>query len=148
MRVRPLLENWIVISVASVVIPPLGLLLLWIRPNTRITRKLVSSIFIVVIGFFYLRFLFGLRIETDGTGISPLISFYKRERHYARLEANRAQQKQMAPLPAPAEVQAQPPPTPSHPPISANSTSPISLSAIPASEKTIPDTRKQTKLLD
>ena len=108
MQIRPLLEKWIVISLASVVFPPLGLVLVWIRPHTRITRKIVSSLFILVIGFFYLRFFFGLRIETDGTGISPLISFYKRERHYARLEENRAHQKQVAPLPAPESVRAQP----------------------------------------
>ena len=96
MQIRPLLEKWIVISLASVVFPPLGLVLVWIRRHTRLMRKLVCSLVILVFGFFYLRFLFGLRIETDGTGISPLISFYKRERHYARLEENRAHQKQEA----------------------------------------------------
>ncbi len=100
MQIRPFLEKWFVISLASVVFPPLGLVLVWIRRHTRLMRKIVSSLLILVIGVFYLRFLFGLRIEVDGTGISPLISFYKRERHYARLEESRAHQKQAAPLPA------------------------------------------------
>ena len=133
MQIRPYLEKWFVISLASVVFPPLGLVLVWIRRQTRLMRKIVCSLLILVIGVFYLRFLFGLRIETDGTGISPLISFYKRERHYARLEESRAHQKQMAPSPATEGIQAQP--TPAEPEMPNPGHSPLSLSEIPAAER-------------
>ncbi len=144
MQIRLLLEKWIVISLASVVFPPLGFLLVWIRRHTRITRKIFSSLLIFVIGFFYLRFFVGLRIELDGTGISPLISFYKRERHYARLEESRAHQKQTPPLAAPSTVQAQPPPVASQPFMPANSAAPVSLAVIPASEKKL-ESQKNTQ---
>ena len=134
MQIRLLLERWVVIFLASFVFPPLGLVLVWIRRHTRLTRRIFSSLLILVIGFFYLRVLFGLRVETDGTGISPLISFYKRERHYARLEENRARQKLEAPVPVLA-AESEPYAVSSQPIIPANSPSSASLVVPPASGK-------------
>ncbi|MBI3403927.1 MAG: PQQ-like beta-propeller repeat protein [Acidobacteria bacterium] len=40
---------------------------------------------------------FGMRVESDGTGIPKFVRFDKPEAHYAALDANRAAQKQSAP---------------------------------------------------
>lgn len=96
--------------IASVVLPPLGLALLWMRPGTRVLRKVLGSVLIGALAVAHLVLFFGLRMEVDGTGSRPIFKFYKPEKHYAELERSRSAQRAM-PLPpaAPPAVSAQAP---------------------------------------
>ena len=77
---------------ASVLLPPLGFVLLWLRSETRLRRKVLGSAVILVLGVVYLQVFFGLRTERDGSGIRPIFSFHKQEAHYAELERSRSEQ--------------------------------------------------------
>jgi outer membrane protein assembly factor BamB len=77
---------------ASLVFPPAGLVLLWLRPGIRLGRKIMNSVVIAVWGVAYLVLFFGLHFQLDGSGMRPILTFYNREAHYANLERNRASQ--------------------------------------------------------
>lgn len=76
--------------VASVLLPPVGLVLLWLRSETRLRRKVLGSAVILMLGVVYLQVVFGLRIERDGSGLYPIFSFQERD-HYTELERNRSE---------------------------------------------------------
>jgi outer membrane protein assembly factor BamB len=69
-------------------------------------RRLLKIIGGIILGavlvFAYLVRFHGLRVERDGSGIRPVVSFYKPEEHIASIEQNRAP----APPPAPVQVAA------------------------------------------
>lgn len=82
---------------ACVLLPPVGLVLLWIRPGTGVLRKLAGSLVIAVLAVGHLVILFGLRVEVDGTGRRPIFSFYKPESHFAALESSRVNRQESFP---------------------------------------------------
>ena len=93
------LYSWQAIILAALLFPPLGLVLLWMRPSTRLSRKILNSVYISALGVFYLYRFFGLRAEIDGSGIFPMFSFQRKdEAHYADLERHRARQGQLPPV--------------------------------------------------
>jgi hypothetical protein len=77
---------------ASVVLPPVGIIFLWLRPRARILTKLAGSALIA--GWFvaWLMLFFGLRFQLDGSGVRPLPTFENRVAHDAELERSRASQ--------------------------------------------------------
>jgi outer membrane protein assembly factor BamB len=79
----------IVILAASLILPPAGLILLWMRPGTSLLRKSLASLAIVVVGVAHLFLFYGLHMEFSG-GIQPVFTFQSGERHYRQLEAHRA----------------------------------------------------------
>ena len=79
----------IVILAASLVLPPAGLVLLWLRKGTSVFRKGLGSLAIVVVGMAHLFLFYGLHMEFSG-GIRPVFTFQGGERHYRQLEAHRA----------------------------------------------------------
>src|ERR1035437_64949 len=96
----------IVILAAALVLPPAGLILLWLRRGTPVFRKILGSLAIVIVAVTHLFLFYGLHMEFSG-GIQPVFSFPGGERHYPQLEAHRAAFQ----APAPAIVE----PTPSAP---------------------------------
>ena len=46
--------------IASVVLPPLGLALLWMRPGTRVLRKVLGSVLIAALTVAHLVLFFGI----------------------------------------------------------------------------------------
>src|SRR5690349_3482574 len=95
--------NWI----AAVLLPPAGIVLLWMRRGTRVWKKLLGSVALAVWSFAALVMFFGLRVELDGSGMRPfLLKFNRPNAHYAELERSRAQQKVLpvAEVTAPAEA--------------------------------------------
>lgn len=97
-------SGWALLA-AAVVMPPAGLVLLWMRPGTRLLRKLLGTAAIAALGVFYLVRFFGLRAEMDGSGLTPILSFYKKEQHYAAVERAREETKPPAdPAPQAAEA--------------------------------------------
>ena len=133
------LYSWKTLIAASILFPPLGLVLVWIRPSTRLSRRILNSIYVSALGFFYLYQFAGLRVERDGSGWKPMIHFEKgSEAHDAALERNRAQHAQLplsqpiaeevslgAPVsaPDPAKSSLNPPTQPANPDLVARPTS-------------------------
>lgn len=94
---KPWYRSRTTLFLGFVLLPPVGLVLLWTRPKMGILRKLMGSLAIVVLTVGYLHFFFGLRLEVDGTGRHPLLSFYKPEAHFAVLERSRLNQQEILP---------------------------------------------------
>ena len=101
-----------VILAAALILPPVGLILLWLRKGTSVVRKTLGSLAIVLVGIAQLFLFYGLRMELTG-GFTPVFTFHGGERHYRQLEAHRAAAAQ-----APAPVLSPPiaDPTPGAPP--------------------------------
>ncbi len=116
---------------ASILCPPLGLVLVWMRPSMRLSRRILNSVYISALAFFYLYQFAGLRVERDGSGMLPMLSFQKGgDAHYLELERNRARQAELplsqpiaedatptapASAPEPAKSVSTPPVQPSNP---------------------------------
>src|SRR2546430_9744484 len=95
---------WFVL-LASVLVPPAGLALLWLRSGTRTKDKIFGSTVIAVWSVAYLMLFFGLRFPMNGSGIRPIPAFGTRESHYTELVRSRNQQ---ASTPGVAEAAAKP----------------------------------------
>ena len=78
-----------IILAASLIFPPAGLTLLWLRKGTSAFRKSLGSLAIVLVAMAHLFLFYGLRLEFSG-GIRPVLTFQGGERHYRELEAHRA----------------------------------------------------------
>jgi len=95
----------IILLIAAIVIPPLGLILLWLRPRPGVILKLLGSFVIATLGVAHLFLFWGLTIEVDGSAARPILSFGDHEDHYEELERNRAEQRELtAASPAAKEV--------------------------------------------
>jgi outer membrane protein assembly factor BamB len=71
---------------ACLLLPPLGIILLWMRPGTGVFRKLVFS---AVLGVFFVGHLFwfyGMRMELTGSSKSLFFTFSDPQGHYDRLD--------------------------------------------------------------
>ena len=92
------LETWfrsrVALILAAVLLPPLGLLMLWYRPGTGILKKILATLPIAVFGIIHLHLFFGLRMQVDGSGMSPIFYFHKPESHFAELERIRTEQEE------------------------------------------------------
>ncbi len=84
----------------SVLAPPVGLVMLWARPGTRLARKLFGTLGIAGLAVAYLHLIFGIRVEMDGTGTFPIVSLYKAEAHFKELERSRAEKLAAAATPS------------------------------------------------
>lgn len=90
------LYSWKTIVILSILFPPLGFVLIWLRPSTRLSRRILNSIYVSILAIFYLHRFAGLRIERDGSGMMPILTFQKSsEVNYAELERNRARHAQL-----------------------------------------------------
>ncbi|HUG43679.1 MAG TPA: PQQ-binding-like beta-propeller repeat protein [Acidobacteriota bacterium] len=77
---------------AMLLLPPFGLLLLWLRGSTSILRKIGGTLLVAVLTGIYLHLFFGLRIELDGTGMVPIFHFHDPDAHYEALIQSRIEQ--------------------------------------------------------
>src|SRR6266705_1546710 len=83
-------SSWFVL-LASVLVPPAGFILLWLRSGIRIKDKIFGSTVIAVWSVAHLMLFFGLRFPMDGSGMRPIPTFGTRESHYTQLERSRNQ---------------------------------------------------------
>lgn len=90
MSKSPWYHSMTVLLAAALLVPPLGLVLLWLRPGIGFFRKVLASLGIAILAGLHLYFFFGLRVELDGTGRYPIFSFYRPTNHYAALVESRA----------------------------------------------------------
>src|SRR5271170_1357231 len=95
------------IRIASLLFPPLGLLLLWRSDKVRLPRKILGTIGVGLYSLLYtagtiallVRFT-GLELEWRG-GFPPVLTWHKTHPDYEAVEASRrAQPKTTAPAPA------------------------------------------------
>lgn len=93
MRADTWYRRRVVLLLASFALPPVGIVLLWMRTGTSILKRIVGSLLVAAWGVAALVLFFGLRLELDGSGMRPFLKFYRPEAHYARLERSRALQK-------------------------------------------------------
>jgi len=107
-QARPWHQSLTVLLLSAVALPPLGLVLLWIRRGTKVVWKALGTLPILGFAVAHLFLFFGLRVEMDGSVSKPMFSFGTRASHDAELEASRA-------APPPAAVQTAPAPAPSAP---------------------------------
>lgn len=83
------------------ILPPLGLVLLWMRGDGSVLRRLAATAGICAIAVIELFYLYGMHVVWNGT-LKPLgVSFESRARHDALLEESRARQRAEAPQPEP-----------------------------------------------
>ncbi len=107
------MSPWLLLLVA-LLLPPVGIVLLWTRTRAGIFRKLLGSFALLLLTVVHLVFLFGLRAELDGTGGRPIFTFGTAESHYDALEQSRSEQKVVAPpVSVPAVAAPAPEPAPS-----------------------------------
>lgn len=107
----PWYRTWLGVLGTSVVLPPLGLILLWIRPFKRgvagvllgLVGRLALSALLVALTLAYLVRLGFLHIEASGAGVIPIFSTINPKKDQEALEKHRAQ---MATSPAPAGASA------------------------------------------
>ena len=105
-------QKLIVTLVAALILPPVGLILLWLRQGTSVFLKILGSLAIVVVGIAHLFLFYGLHMELTG-GFRPVFTFQSDERHYRQLEAHRARyQAPIAPASEPAPSLPSPPSAP------------------------------------
>ena len=86
-------------TLASILLPPVGLVLVWFRSGWRWPRKILVSLALTIWTFAALILFFGLRVEFNGGTTGAVFSFYKAEAHYEAIEKSRAAQ-QKDPVPA------------------------------------------------
>ncbi|MBL8232452.1 MAG: PQQ-binding-like beta-propeller repeat protein [Bryobacterales bacterium] len=95
--------NWsspLVLFLTCLLLPPVGLILLWLRPKTGLLKKTFGTIAVALITVVHLVVLFGMRFELGGDGIPAFVHFGKAEQNHAEaLERSRAKQ---PPVPDPA----------------------------------------------
>lgn len=90
-------KTWFVL-VACLVFPPLGMILLWMRPRPGVLLKLAATVALVALSVVHLFAFYGMRVEMSGAGMDVIVSFGDRESHYDALEEQRAQQQSSSPV--------------------------------------------------
>ena len=103
MGMRASQRSWMAWA-ASILVPPVGLALLWTRSRIGFGRKLLGSLALVALTIGYVYAFFGLRVELDGSGRWPRFVSLTPEARYAAVEADRARQRQRALAVAPLDL--------------------------------------------
>ncbi|MEO8027805.1 MAG: PQQ-binding-like beta-propeller repeat protein, partial [Bryobacteraceae bacterium] len=98
---KTLLAKWI----AGLLLPPVGLVLVWFGSGWRVPRKLLATLALIVWTIAAPIYLFNMHIAVDGSSSRPIITFGKVDSHYDEIEKSRAQQ---AAVPAPSPAAAAP----------------------------------------
>jgi outer membrane protein assembly factor BamB len=105
----------VVIWLCIILVPPLGLILLWIRRESHLAIKLPGSLAAVVFGILQLFLFWGLRVEFDGSAEHPKLTFKNPARLNAEIdrlrEVNHSVDASQIRAPLPEEV----PPAPAKP---------------------------------
>jgi outer membrane protein assembly factor BamB len=92
----PFYQNPLFILAAALILPPLGLVLLWLRKGASILKKSLGTLAILAVGVAHLFLFYGLQMELSGA-MRPVFHFGGEERRYRVLEQHRAAQKEQSP---------------------------------------------------
>ena len=86
---RPWYQNTAVLVLLCLLIPPVGLVLLWLQPETRVFRKIYVSVGLLILTGVQLVAFYGLRVELDGSSTALIFRFHDPDDHYRDIEAAR-----------------------------------------------------------
>ena len=89
MPANPWYRNTVLFVLVCLLLPPAGLILLWMRPRTGAFRKLFVSFALVILTIVHLFAFYGLRAEFAGSGMRPIFTFHNPESHYDAMERDR-----------------------------------------------------------
>jgi outer membrane protein assembly factor BamB len=81
---------------AAILVPPLGIAMLWMRRGPGVFKKILGSLAIAGWCVAALVLWFGFHAELDGSGLRPLFGMGRIETHYAELDRNRSRQTRQA----------------------------------------------------
>lgn len=91
-------QSRLTVLLASILFPPLGLILIWKQPRGRIVGRMFATLGIAVLAVAHLVVFWGLRVELSG-GMRPMLSFDDPERRYQQIEEERASEPAANPTP-------------------------------------------------
>jgi outer membrane protein assembly factor BamB len=80
------LQSRTVIWLFILILPPVGLLLLWMKRDSRLLAKLAGSLAVIASVILHLYFFWGLRVELDAGFTRPIISFKNAEKRSKEIE--------------------------------------------------------------
>ena len=83
---------------ATLLAPPLGLIILWTRPRPGFLRRLAGSVALISLTLVYLYFFLGMRLQTAGTGAPTIVTFETGDERFRAVDEHRAQQRAVAPV--------------------------------------------------
>ena len=83
---RPWYENNGIFLVLCLLLPPVGLVVLWFRSDLRVIRRISYSIGLVTLTFVELFSFYGLRVEMGGSGAAPILTFHDPNSHFDEIE--------------------------------------------------------------
>ncbi|MFH1573135.1 MAG: PQQ-binding-like beta-propeller repeat protein [Acidobacteriota bacterium] len=101
MRENPWYLSVRMVLLVTVVLPPLGLVLLWMRRGPGIVKKAFGSLGAVVLAVAYLVVFFGLRLQLDGGVMPRYLTFVRPEAQAEAIERHREQQQRTLPVEKP-----------------------------------------------
>jgi outer membrane protein assembly factor BamB len=94
-----------VIWVLIIIVPPAGLILLWMRKDSRLAARILGSVMAILFTVLHLFLFWGLHMEMDGSVTRPIFSFRNSRRHNSELEQRHTEEQaadaslMQAPLP-------------------------------------------------
>jgi outer membrane protein assembly factor BamB len=126
---RPLKNS--ILGLSILFLPPLGLILLWMKRDSRLITKLLGSLSAIFFIILHLYFFWGLKVEFDGNMSRPIISFRSAEKLNKEIEKRRQEDHSIdaSQLHVPLPAVAPPPATAALPSKPAVSTPPSAVSA-------------------
>ncbi|RPI27139.1 MAG: hypothetical protein EHM61_09520 [Acidobacteria bacterium] len=99
---RPWYQSPAGVLAATLLLPPVGLVLLWLRPGTGVFKKVLGSFATFILVGVYL-YAFGVRLIPDGSGIPKILTVHRPDAQAEAIERHRAEQRAHAVSP-PVEV--------------------------------------------
>jgi outer membrane protein assembly factor BamB len=109
---REWLRSRIVIRLFLILIPPVGLILIWIRRDSRLLTKLMGSLAAFLLVIVHMVLFWNLHVEFDGSMMRPIFSFRNAGKHNEQIEnlrqAEHSIDASLIQTPAPVAVQPTP----------------------------------------
>jgi len=82
-----------IIWILIILLPPLGLVLLWMRGDSRLATRILGSMAAVALGMVHLFLFWGLRVEMDGGLTHPIFGFRNPQKHNLELEKRHTEER-------------------------------------------------------
>jgi outer membrane protein assembly factor BamB len=83
---RDLLKSRFVLWLFLILIPPIGLIILWMRRESRLIVKLTGTLAAILLVVAHLVIFWSLHVEFDGSMMRPIFSFRNVNRHNEQIE--------------------------------------------------------------
>jgi outer membrane protein assembly factor BamB len=107
-----MMKKNIVVWICILLLPPLGLVLVWLRRDWKLLAKIGGSLAALLFAWVHLSYFWNLRVEMNGSLSRPIISFSDTDRHNREIDrlrqADRSVDTSKNQAPAPSAAQAVP----------------------------------------